>query len=491
MNSNGFIVGNVDTTVPEEPLVYFVNNPSDTSAKRLKVMDIKTEEITELGVYNSSDWNSSGNYDYDQQRIDACCVTHDKKYFLMGSTFGGWGTTGYNTSRGNKLYSMKIENSSKTNVRLGYATGGNSGYIRGIYATPAKPDGESGYAIVGYSCNGNNNVYDHGVYIGLADNINYGYKKISSSTIFGNSNYTPYVWHGNPAYEEYFVTSSNNSNRKVCKINFKDSGYNNTTIDLLANSPVAIFSITYLPKSKRYYLGGYDRGYLTRPYDGPLDSNCFDGAITLTYGSYTVRHSNGSNTSTKRRGDGFIRAFEFDDEIVVQGNRDTHTFYISPQPYEKYKVPGFVAIFRAGDTEWTKYDSDTAGEDQDWDDTNGDFDWNLLKSQSYLKYQHDAPANYYTGSTNVYTGNSFAINTPGLIQPYTQSLYWNGQRIDHFHETTDEEERVVQFGPLEFHGQISSVDYNSGIYDGDAYRFRNDSISGIVLRSSVLDTWLD
>ena len=36
MNSNGFIVGNVDTTVPEEPLVYFVNNPADTWAKRLK-----------------------------------------------------------------------------------------------------------------------------------------------------------------------------------------------------------------------------------------------------------------------------------------------------------------------------------------------------------------------------------------------------------------------------------------------------------------------
>lgn len=75
-----------------------------------------------------------------------------------------------------------------------------------------------------------------------------------------------------------------------------------------------------------------------------------------------------------------------------------------------------------------------------------------------------------------------SINTPGQSQPYTQPLYWNGQQIDHFHDDKVDEgdgEPVLQYGSLNFDGQLSSVDYNGGIYDGDAYKFKNDSITSM------------
>ena len=69
-----------------------------------------------------------------------------------------------------------------------------------------------------------------------------------------NNTSSYYVWDGNPEYEEYFVTSSNTGVKKILKVALGET-YDSSELEvLISGMPEAIGNITYLPRSKRYYL---------------------------------------------------------------------------------------------------------------------------------------------------------------------------------------------------------------------------------------------
>jgi hypothetical protein len=431
--------------------------------------------------YDSSFYNS----DYrERSDIKEGTVSFDRKYLVCGETWGGYGGYSTDSSRTQYIYRKDIstpeiaQDSSRYFKRVQVVYGrSNNHRCQSMLSTGPRPDSKNGYMIGAFFHYGNYNSsaqYSSKLVI-------YNYEKNEvydrfTSNLF-NNNSSPFVWEGNPEYDEYFATCSTSSSNyvPVVKIKLTDVYNQIETEKLFTDLNDTIHSITYLHKSKRYYLGGYKKGYLTKPYDGPLDDKALNGAIIFDLPSYTTPSFTG-NTATIKLYNSLNRAFEFGDEIVVEGNRSTKTVYETGNTSNKktFEIPKGIGILKGGESEFKIYYS-SVSTDPDFDGFGEGTSFTFSQAVPHIYFQHkfQSPSQLY-GDESTATPNDADFLTPGFTQPYSQPIYWNGIQIGMESNESQVERHPQTFG---INSYVSTqVAYSqSDIYDGNVYRLRNGS----------------
>lgn len=476
------INGNIDS----ENVIYRTTFASNNRTKEIFKTNYVTQTQEVVGkIYGHSFYND----DYTKRvNINHGTVSHDQKYVITGTTFGGYSPSGPHDSVTQYIWLSTVGTDNYRDISV---TSGRTGsyHPTSMISTGPRPDSESGYMIgcfyaEGKYPNSSTTYYNHRISI-----YKYGDSRVTlsftPSQIFKNSgdSVTANVCRGNPKYDEVFIVSQRQYREPIYKVQFGDI-VNDTTI--VEHTPREITdyirNITYLPRSKRYYMGGYNTGYLTQPYDGPLDNKWHLGAIKVEIPQYHIVYK-GSNSYPMTRYSGDIAAFEFGSEIVVMGRTNSQTLYNPNDSTDRitFKGPQAVMIYDGSEAGFKRYES-TAPQDEynDLDDWEGN-DFSYDQSIDYRKFdghEVDSVPQHY-GYQSVRVKRDVEFLTPGINQPYTQPLYWNNELVQI--ETAGE----IEVDDLDFEKELVSATYGidtidtlrnsqNSIQDGYAYTATNN-----------------
>ena len=418
--------GNVDS----ENAIYRTNRNQNDRNKYVYKTNYVTSTQEQVGkIYGNEFYNN----DYTKRtEIRKGTLSHDQKYAIIGTKFGGYSPGGPHDHKTQYIYVSQLNTDTYWNMAVTSGRTGNH-YPFSMVSTGPRTDAESGYMIASFYASGRYNSTDQhnhkiSVYRYGDRNIT---KEIRPSSLFGYTSAWGEICRGNPKYDEVFVVSRGSTRTPIFKVQFGDAVADTNFVEHTPKDscPENIRQITYLPKSKRYYMGGNTKGYLTQPYDGPLDDQWFRNTIEVEIPRYTAIYK-GSDPYEMNRYNADVAPFEFGSEIVLFGYTGSRNMVnpIDTTDQLRFYNPQAVMIFDGG-TEFKKYESNVpAGQDDDWD--GDDFGWTQTINYSYFDANEVDSVSQHYGTQSVRTQKDVEFLTPGINQPYTQPLYWNNQLVE-------------------------------------------------------------